>query len=82
MDRAGYFVIIPQQEKGIIVVEHYSYDNRLLRVIEGKDARSIYSTVIENGWIMQLSHAAYLGAELAKAEISIKLGLEYIQGAA
>jgi tetrahydromethanopterin S-methyltransferase subunit A len=61
---------------------HYSYDNRLLRVIEGKDARSVYWTIIENGWITQLSHAAYLGKELAKAEISIKSGLGYLQDAA
>jgi tetrahydromethanopterin S-methyltransferase subunit A len=82
MDRAGYFVIIPKQDKEIIVVEHYSYDNRLLRVIEGKNVRSIYLTIIENGWVTQLNHAAYLGKELAKAEISIKLGLEYTQDGA
>ncbi len=82
MDRAGYFVIIPQQDKGIITVEHYSYDNRLLRVIEGKNARSIYWTIVENCWITELSHAAYLGKELAKAEISIKFGLEYSQDGA
>lgn len=79
MDRAGYFVIIPQHRREIIVVEHYSYDNRLLRVIEGKDARSIYWTIIKNGWVTQLSHAAYLGKELMKAELSIKLGFRYVQ---
>lgn len=26
MDRAGYFVILPQPEKRVIVLEHYSYD--------------------------------------------------------
>lgn len=82
MDRAGYFVIIPQKEKEIITVEHYSNDNRLLRVIEGKDARSIYMTIIKNGWITQLSHAAYLGKELAKAELSIKTGFKYVQDGA
>jgi tetrahydromethanopterin S-methyltransferase subunit A len=35
MDKAGYFVILPQPEKQIIVVEHYSYDNALQRVIGG-----------------------------------------------
>lgn len=79
MDKAGYFVIIPDREKEIITVEHYSYDNKLLRVIEGKDARSIYSTIIENNLITKLSHAAYLGKELAKAELSIKMGFKYIQ---
>lgn len=82
LDKVGYFVIIPQREKGILTGEHYSYDNKLLRVIEGRDARSIYWTLIENGWVTQLSHAAYLGKELAKAELSIKLGFKYVQDGA
>jgi tetrahydromethanopterin S-methyltransferase subunit A len=82
MDKGGYFVIIPQSAKGIIAVEHYTYDNSLLRVIEGKEARSIYWTIIDNGWVTQLSHAAYLGKELAKAELSIKLGFPYVQDGA
>ena len=82
MDKAGYFVIIPQQGKKFIIVEHYSYDNKLLRVIEGKDARSIYWTIIQNKWVTQLSHAAYLGKELMKAELSIKMGSKYIQDGA
>ncbi|MCX8124420.1 MAG: hypothetical protein N3F66_09670 [Spirochaetes bacterium] len=79
MDKAGYFVILTKPEKQIIIVEHYSYDNTLLRVIEGKDAKSIYGTIIKNGWVSQLSHAAYLGKECIKAELSIKLGFKYIQ---
>ncbi len=79
MDKAGYFVIIPQPSRHVIAVEHYSYDDKLQRVIEGEDARSLYWTIIENDWITQLSHAAYLGMELAKAELSIKFEFKYIQ---
>ncbi|MCL4511175.1 MAG: DUF4346 domain-containing protein [Bacteroidetes bacterium] len=82
MDKAGYFVILPLPEKVIISVEHYSYDDRLMRTIEGKDARSLYWMIIENDWVTQLSHAAYLGRELAKAELSIKRGFKYIQDGA
>src|SRR3972149_1434730 len=82
MDKAGYFVILPIPGKNIISVEHYSYDNILLRVIEGKDARSIYWTIIENNWVSFLSHAAYLGKELTKAELSLKLKCRYIQDGA
>lgn len=82
MDRAGYFVILPQPEKRIIVVEHYSYDNSLLRVIQGKNARNIYWTIIQNGWVTQLSHAAYLGKELARAELSVEQGVKYVQDGA
>lgn len=82
MDKAGYFVILPQPERQNIVVEHYAYDNALQRVIEGKDAQSLYGTIIENGWVTQLSHAAYLGRELGKAELSIALGFKYVQDGA
>ena len=82
MDPSGYFVVIPQPWRRLITVEHYSYNNKLQHIIEGKDARSLYSTIIKNAWITELSHAAYLGKELAKAEISIQLGIKYIQDGA
>ncbi|MDW8343651.1 MAG: DUF4346 domain-containing protein [Verrucomicrobiae bacterium] len=82
MDRAGYFVIVPRADRQLIVVEHYDYNNQLLRVIEGRDARSLYSTIIQNGWVTQLSHAAYLGKELARAETALQRGEKYIQDGA
>ncbi len=82
MDKAGYFVIIPLADKGIINVEHYAYDNSLLRVIEGETTRAIYKTIISNGWVTELSHAAYLGKELEKAELSIQYGFKYVQDGA
>ena len=82
MDKAGYFVVLPQPDKGTILVEHYGYDDKLLRRIEGKDARCLYWTIIENNWVTQLSHSAYLGKELTKAELSLKYGFKYIQDGA
>lgn len=79
LDRAGYFVILPVREKGRIHVEHYANDNRLLRAVEGDDAVSLYRMIIENGWVTELTHAAYLGRELEKAELSMKLGFKYVQ---
>lgn len=79
LDKAGYFVILPNEDKNIIRVEHYSYDNKLQRIIEGKDARNIYWTIIENGWVTEMSHAAYLGKELTKAELSIEFKYKYVQ---
>ena len=52
--------------------------HEFLYLIRGKDAPSIYSTIIENGWITELSHAAYLGKELAKAELSLQYGFKYV----
>jgi len=82
MDRAGYFVIIPQRKKKIITVEYYSYDNKLQEAIEGRDARALYFIIIENKWVSLLSHAAYLGKELEKAELSMKYGFKYVQDGA
>ncbi|MEN3004172.1 DUF4346 domain-containing protein [Dehalobacterium formicoaceticum] len=79
LDKAGYFVIVPKADSNMIFVEHYSYNNQLLRIIKGNDSRNIYWTVIENGWITELSHAAYLGKELAIAEMSMEQGFKYVQ---
>jgi tetrahydromethanopterin S-methyltransferase subunit A len=82
LDEAGYFVIVPLPGKGSISVEHYAYDNSLLRTIEGTTAQAICATLLENGWVTELSHAAYLGRELAKAELSLSSGLTYVQDGA
>ncbi|MEL7646807.1 MAG: DUF4346 domain-containing protein [Sedimentibacter sp.] len=79
LDKEGYFVIVPKANLNIILVEHYSNDNELLHVIKGSNARNIYWTIIEKGWISELSHAAYLGKELTLAEYAIKSGTKYVQ---
>lgn len=80
LDQAGYFVIHAVGNR--IVVEHYDYQERLLRSVEGSDARSLYWTLIGNGWVTKLDHAAYLGKELARAERSVKEGLDFVQDGA
>ncbi|MHA2365697.1 MAG: DUF4346 domain-containing protein [Candidatus Hodarchaeales archaeon] len=82
LDNNGYFVIIPQSDKLNILVEFYDYNNALKGVIRGKDAKSIYWTIINNDWISELSHAAYLGKELTKAELSLKSNINFTQNGA
>ncbi|MCS6862125.1 MAG: DUF4346 domain-containing protein [Abditibacteriales bacterium] len=82
LDKAGYFVILPQPDQGIIVVEHYDYQDRLLHIIEGDDARTICATLIERGWVTQLDHAAYLGRELMRAELALRCGFPFLQDGA
>jgi tetrahydromethanopterin S-methyltransferase subunit A len=82
MDKAGYFVILPLEDKGTINVEHYSYDNTLLHVVEGPNARALYFAIVGRGWVIELSHAAYLGKELAKAELSLQHRFTYLQDGA
>ncbi|MCP4717594.1 MAG: DUF4346 domain-containing protein [Deltaproteobacteria bacterium] len=77
LDKAGYFVIYP--ENSTILIEHYSNKEKLLRVITGDNARDIYLTIVDNGWVSHLDHACYLGKELVKAELSIKHAFEYVQ---
>jgi tetrahydromethanopterin S-methyltransferase subunit A len=82
LDKAGFFVVIPQAATGLIICEHYENSGRLAHVIEGRQAALIASTVIQEGLVTQLDHAAYLGRELTKAEIALKTGSHYEQDAA
>lgn len=82
LDKSGYFVVMPQKEKKIILVEYYSYKNELLHVLEGNCAKDLYLFIIKKGWVSQLDHAAYLGKELEKAELSLEMDFKYIQDGA
>jgi tetrahydromethanopterin S-methyltransferase subunit A len=82
LDRAGFFIVIPQPQKGLIVCEHYENSGRLVHVIEGRQAALIAATAVERGLVTQLDHAAYLGRELAKAEVALLTHTVYEQDAA
>jgi tetrahydromethanopterin S-methyltransferase subunit A len=82
LDRAGFFIVLPQPQKRLIVCEHYENNGRLAHVIEGRHAALIAATVVERGFVTQLDHAAYLGRELAKAEAALSDGVTYEQDAA
>jgi tetrahydromethanopterin S-methyltransferase subunit A len=82
LDEAGFFVVLPQAATGLIICEHYENNGRLAHVIEGRQGAIVAATVIEQGLLTQLDHAAYLGRELAKAKIALKTGSHYEQDAA
>jgi tetrahydromethanopterin S-methyltransferase subunit A len=82
LDKAGFFIVLPQAATGRIICEHYENDGRLAHVIEGREGAVIAATAIEQGLLTQLDHAAYLGRELARAEIALKTGSHYEQDAA
>jgi len=75
-DKAGNFYISVQGKK--IVVEHFSPKNELLRVIEGQSARDLCITLIRNGWVSKLDHAAWLGRELLRAELAMHAGAQFV----
>jgi tetrahydromethanopterin S-methyltransferase subunit A len=82
LDKAGFFVVLPQPASGLIFCEHYENSGRLAHVIEGRKAALIAATVIQQNLVTLLDHAAYLGRELAKAEIALQTGSHYEQDAA
>ncbi|HVY67132.1 MAG TPA: DUF4346 domain-containing protein [Gammaproteobacteria bacterium] len=79
-DKTGRFDIRLAEQS--IIVEHRNARNEPLRIIEGKTARDICLTLIRNGWVSRLDHAAYLGRELARAELALRSGQVYAQDTA
>ncbi|MHC1630922.1 MAG: dihydropteroate synthase-like protein [Methanotrichaceae archaeon] len=71
MDPAGSFRI--GIAEGKIVARH----DRV--TVVGKCARDLLNTLIDRGLVTRLDHAGYLGRELQKAELAIKLGRSYSQ---
>ena len=51
----------------------------MVAVVKGKTAIEIVNTLIKEKFISSLQHAADMGIELHKAELSLRYGFEYIQ---
>jgi dihydropteroate synthase-like protein len=81
LDEKGLFKIAVDHNNGNIVAIHVSssQEDKPSVIINGKTAESIYSTIEKMSLVTRLDHAAYLGRELAKAEIALKTGKEYVQ---
>jgi tetrahydromethanopterin S-methyltransferase subunit A len=78
-DPTGFFVVFVERARQRLRVEQYGQDRRLSRIFEGVTAEALSHTIIREGQITVLEHAAYLGRELAKAETALRLGLDYEQ---
>jgi tetrahydromethanopterin S-methyltransferase subunit A len=74
-DPKGYFVISLDRAEGQIVLRHYLPDHTPIHEMRGRTAESMLLGLIREGLISQLSHAGYLGGELAKAESALRLGV-------
>ena len=81
LDPQGIFRIIVDRNAENIVALHFANAeaNKPSNIIKGKTAKTVYAKIVENGLVMRLDHAAYLGSELAKAQVALKTGKEYIQ---
>jgi dihydropteroate synthase-like protein len=81
MDTEGMFKIALDRKEGTIVAMRFAtlQMDKPLNIIKGKTAEAVYAKIVELGLVTKLGHAAYLGSELAKAEIALVTGKEYIQ---
>jgi hypothetical protein len=78
-DPKGYFVITLDREQEQIIIRHYLPDHTPMHEMRGRTAGSMLLGLLREGLITQLSHAGYLGEELAKAEVALRFDLRYDQ---
>jgi len=81
LDSHGEFRILIDRNSENIVALHFpkSQLEKPSNIFKGKTAKSVYLKIIQMGLVTRLDHSAYLGSELAKAEIALKTGKEFIQ---
>ena len=86
MDPKGYFLIAIDRKKKILRVGYCIFKklgnkpiNDMVSIVSGKTAIEIVNTLIREKFISTLQHAADMGIELHKAELSLKHGFKYIQ---
>jgi dihydropteroate synthase-like protein len=81
LDSLGMFKISIDRAKGGLVAIYYdsAQMDKPVTFVKGKTADSVHAKILEMGLVSRLDHAAYLGSELAKAEIALQTGKEYIQ---
>ena len=86
MDPKGYFLILVDKKKKIIRVGYCKFarlgnsiTNDMVAEIKGKTAIEIVNTLIREKFISTLQHAADMGIELHKAELSLRYGFKYTQ---
>ena len=86
IDPKGYFLITLDSKKNFIKVGYCKFSklgnspiHDMVAVVKGKTAIEIVNTLIKEKFISTLQHAADMGIELHKAEMSLKHGFKYIQ---
>jgi dihydropteroate synthase-like protein len=81
LDSKSMFKIAVDRVEGVLVAVHFDsvQMDEPVNVVKGKTADGVYAKIVEMGLVSRLDHAAYLGSELAKAEIALRTGKEYVQ---
>ncbi len=79
LDQAGSLQIFIDPKEKLIILRHQNKKIELDVQINGKTGKAVYETALRMKLLTRMDHAAYLGEELAKAEIALKNGLDYVQ---
>ena len=86
MDPKGYFLINVDNKKNFIKVGYCKFSklgksqiHEMIAEVKGKTAIEIVNTLIREKFVSTLQHAADMGIELHKAEMSLKHGFKYVQ---
>jgi dihydropteroate synthase-like protein len=94
LDPSGYFTIHVDRQRHRIVARHYpthgqprfqpdsAAEPRPDMVFLGNTALEVCTAVLERKLVSRMDHAAYLGRELAKAEVALQTDRPYTQGSA
>jgi tetrahydromethanopterin S-methyltransferase subunit A len=78
-DPQGYIVITIDRAKSEIVARHYTPAAQPVHIMCGRSAEGMALALIREKIVTQMTHAAYIGGELAKAESALRTDLEYEQ---
>ncbi len=78
-DPKGFFIITLNRPENEIIVRHYLPANVPAHEMRGRSAESLILGLLRENLLSQLSHAGYLGVELAKAEAALRFGWQYEQ---
>jgi dihydropteroate synthase-like protein len=81
LDAEGMFKIAVDRIENTLVVIHFASTDiaKPINIFKGKTAEAVCRKIMQLGLVTQMDHAAYLGGELAKAEIALRTGKEYVQ---
>jgi dihydropteroate synthase-like protein len=81
VDPRGVFRITVDRNAKVLVALHFAAAEaeKPTTIIKGETAEAVYAKIVEMELVTRLDHAAYLGSELAKAEVALRTGKEYIQ---
>jgi dihydropteroate synthase-like protein len=80
-DPCGVFRVLVDHQGGMLVAAHYAASDASepLHVIRGGSAEAVLGEVLRCGLVSRLDHVGYLGIELAKAEVALRVGKGYVQ---